>query len=630
MTALTAIENNGVLVPAHGKELESMKCATIAVLAALMTFVSLSVFAQVAAVPPLISFQGRLARPDGTPVADGNYSIKFTLFTAATGGTQKWTETDTVAVHNGVFAVLLGKTTALTDSLFAGNLFLEMKVGSDPALTPRQQLVSMAYAFKADTVPDGSIGTTQLKDGAVTSGKLASGIFNTTAWLLGGNSGTTGSNFLGTRDKKPLVLKVNNHQAMRYSYAENKANAGFEYRSINILGGSEVNSIAAGVVGGTIAGGGQDYFSINDGPNQVLFDFGTVGGGFANTSGNFQATVSGGYGNTASGYTATIAGGDNNLASGKESAMGGGTFNTASGTFASVLGGISNTASGQGATVAGGQSNTAGGFTSFAAGYGAQALHDGSFVWGDSQAAGFPTTGPNQFLIRAAGGVGINTNTPGFPLTFANGFGDKISLWGQSEPCYGFGIAPATLQIHTDGPGAVIDFGYGSSTSFGLSARIYGTGDFLATNDIYAVGNMHAQQYLTSSDVRYKKEIATLDNALDTILSLRGVTFDWDRDAWPEKYFREGRQVGFIAQEVEQVLPELVSTDANGYKSVAYVNVVPVLVEAMKQQQARISAQQKQIEELKAVTAENAELRARLDALSAAVQKLMAAHDAPK
>src|SRR4030095_837704 len=65
------------------------------------------------------------------------------------------------------------------------------------------------------------------------------------------------------------------------------------------------------------------------------------------------------------------------------------------------------------ATIAGGQNNQAGGIGSFAAGQNAQALHDGSFVWADNSGSSFTDTSSNQFLVRADGGVGINTNNPG-------------------------------------------------------------------------------------------------------------------------------------------------------------------------------------------------------------------------
>ncbi len=123
--------------------------------------------------------------------------------------------------------------------------------------------------------------------------------------------------------------------------------------------------------------------------------------------------------------------------------------------------------------------------------------------------------------------------------------------------------------------------------------------------------------------MRYKQSITTFDNALDAILNLRGVTYDWNREAWKDRNFPAGRQVGFIAQEVEQILPELVMTDSNGYKSVAYANVVPILVEAIKAQQKQIEAIKKDNEKIrKHKDAEIAELRTKLDALAEAVSKL--------
>ncbi len=72
--------------------------------------------------------------------------------------------------------------------------------------------------------------------------------------------------------------------------------------------------------------------------------------------------------------------------------------------------------------------------------------------------------------------VGIGTTAAGFPLTFASTLGDKISLWGQSGNCYGFGIQNGLLQIHTDGSEGDIAFGCGSSGSFTENMRIKGTG----------------------------------------------------------------------------------------------------------------------------------------------------------
>src|SRR5262245_824476 len=128
---------------------------TLALLGLLCLTARCPLQAQVTAAPALINFQGRLARPDGTPVADGTYAITFSLSDALTAGNQMCTRTvNSVTVHNGVFAVLLSVN---TPRLFDADRWLQIQVGTDPALTPRQQLVSVAYAMKANTVPDGSL-----------------------------------------------------------------------------------------------------------------------------------------------------------------------------------------------------------------------------------------------------------------------------------------------------------------------------------------------------------------------------------------------------------------------------------------------------------------------------------------
>jgi len=97
-----------------------------------------------------------------------------------------------------------------------------------------------------------------------------------------------------------------------------------------------------------------------------------------------------------------------------------------------------------------------------------------------------------------------------------------------------------------------------------------------------------------NSDLRLKKNIVPLKNTLNKITNLTGYTYNWI-DAGKDS----SQQIGFIAQEVEKVFPQLVKTDEKGIKSVAYANMTPVLLEAIKEQQQEINELKKAIEELK-------------------------------
>jgi len=141
-----------------------------------------------AAVPGFINFQGRLLDGNKLP-RNGNFSITFNICALPTGGCL-WTEDKTVAVANGVFAVQLGTTTALTPTVFsAADRYLEIIVGGE-ALTPREQLAVAPYSLRS-SVADGLSGndgsallkissiavdgvyTNSIKDLAVTNEKLA-------------------------------------------------------------------------------------------------------------------------------------------------------------------------------------------------------------------------------------------------------------------------------------------------------------------------------------------------------------------------------------------------------------------------------------------------------------------------
>lgn len=126
---------------------------------------------------------------------------------------------------------------------------------------------------------------------------------------------------------------------------------------------------------------------------------------------------------------------------------------------------------------------------------------------------------------------------------------------------------------------------------------------------LQVVGSICYTGGITScSDGRYKEDIETIDNALDLVEHLRGVEYKWKKDEYPDMRFSDGQQLGLVAQEVKEVLPELVTEDAGGYYSVDYVKLTPILIEAIKEQQ-------KTIEELKKKVSDKDELTERLNKL---------------
>jgi hypothetical protein len=189
---------------------------------------------------------------------------------------------------------------------------------------------------------------------------------------------------------------------------------------------------------------------------------------------------------------------------------------------------------------------------------------------------GIGTTNPSEKLqvegnIRASGAYKIGGDTIAEQQSTTLYFGDRddndydVNLSGFAE----------TSSIHlTDG--AIYMFG-----SSGGNSQFY----FADNGHFHANNNITAYSTSVSSDLKLKDNISTIDNSLATIMALRGVDFTWKRDNKQAK--------GFIAQEVEEILPELVAeaptlgTD-DTHKTVDYQGVIPVLVEAIKELKAEI------------------------------------------
>ena len=392
-------------------------------------------------------------------------------------------------------------------------------------------------------------------------------------WALTGNSITPGTHFLGTiGPNQPLELKANGQRVFLFDAnsapnliggsSANSVTAGVEGATIS--GGGEAaspNSVAGnfGAVGGgcgnvasglesTIGGGDKNLASAAESAigggreNTASGGVSAVAGGIKNTASGGTSAIGGGIENTASGAQAVIGGGFKNEASGLRSTVGGGELNTAANNLATVGGGLRNEALEKGSVVSGGQQNVANGQNaaigggllnqasgaestvpggsrnraagagSFAAGTQAKANHDGTFVWADRNGgapANFASTAVDQFLIRAANGVGIGTNQPGSPLT-VNGviesssggikFPDGTTQTGASPSRTG--SASGTViggGVDNTASGSNATVGGGARNNASSSATVIGGGvDNTASNQVATVGG---GQKNTASDL---------------------------------------------------------------------------------------------------------------------------------
>lgn len=105
---------------------------------------------------------------------------------------------------------------------------------------------------------------------------------------------------------------------------------------------------------------------------------------------------------------------------------------------------------------------------------------------------------------------------------------------------------------------------------------------------------------LTCSDIRFKKNIKNLEGSLTKVSQLDGVSYEWRREEFPKRNFTNKTQIGLIAQEVEAIFPELVYTDKEGYKSVDYAHLTPILIESIKELNQKLIKIENQNHELSA------------------------------
>jgi len=541
-----------------------------------------------------------------------------------------------VAVNDGLFTVTLGDTTlpnmaALDGALFARpdlqvRIWFNDGVNGFAALDPAQNLTPTpraSFAERANTVagvvPGGGLSGSY--SNAVTLSNPANrfsgdggGLTNVTAATLGGlgaggfwqttgNGGTLpGTSFLGTTDNQPLELSVNGTRALRL-----QPDSGTGLYP-NIIAGAG-NSILAGLNSSTIGGGFGNHIYLSAGESAESGS--VIGGGIGNyvgvTPGGGSAEVFGGKNVIGGGYRNNI------QAKARYSVIGGGEGNIVS-------------TNSRYATIPGGYQNVATNYA-LAAGHRAKAVHSGAFVWADSQNADFTSTEADQFLIRAAGGVGIGTSATANPLTVeaagassggVSGFSEVVARFKQSDAEHSAvavdagGGQDAILYLAENGS-AWWGLRHDSTPSHKFNLRYHGndantTVLTVLTNGNVGIGNSGPSDRLTvvnarcdgsswinASDRRLKQDFAPVDPqaVLEKVVSLP--VQQWSYRAQPDE-----KHLGPVAQDFHAAFgfgaddTSIATVDADGVALAA----IQGLNQKLEQKEAEIAKLKQRLEKI--------------------------------
>ncbi|MEO1259191.1 MAG: tail fiber domain-containing protein [Bacteroidota bacterium] len=159
----------------------------------------------------------------------------------------------------------------------------------------------------------------------------------------------------------------------------------------------------------------------------------------------------------------------------------------------------------------------------------------------------------------------------------------------------------------------------GGAVGIGVLPSSVGTSPLGNPAMLAVAGSIWANGFWYSSDKRFKKNINKLSSAIETVKAMNGYRYEYKRDEFSKFNFDEGQTIGFLAQELKEAAPELVKKGANGYYQVNYLGVIPVLTEAIKEQQEIIEAQTVQMEQQ---ATETEQLRNEIAELRTAVQSI--------
>jgi hypothetical protein len=237
--------------------------------------------------------------------------------------------------------------------------------------------------------------------------------------------------------------------------------------------------------------------------------------------------------------------------------------------------------------------------------------------------AGASATTSNELMrITGTGNVGIGITAPTANLMVGGtpGIGGLVTFNGLNYGSHFFigatqdtyirgGKIGSHVYINDDAVIGNVKIGAGGIPTEKLDI----TGNLKVSGNICYSGTIGA-----CSDLRYKTNFSKIENPLNKVLALNGLHYDWRVEEFKENNFTKDRQIGFIAQEIEEIFPEMVLTDAKGYKSVDYARLTPVLVEAIKELKTLNDELKSKNEKLEA---NSQKIEARLDKIDALLNR---------